>query len=118
MDEFFEFKRWYDFDPTVSLAVELFENAPEKTQIFCADYIIKKANNYGVILNKKRGDFSPLFIISIFPFCAFNNTLFVFFSKYVLLTFLFAYFLCAPLLSAGYIQRSDHSDRFFVNFFG
>ena len=34
----------------------------EKTQIFCADYIIKKANNYGVILNKKRGDFDYIWV--------------------------------------------------------
>ena len=33
-------KRWYDMDPTVSLAVSLLENADSKTQLECANYII------------------------------------------------------------------------------
>ena len=41
-------KRWYDLDPTVSLAVSLIENADEKIQIECANYIIDKAKSYGV----------------------------------------------------------------------
>ena len=36
-------KRWYDMDPSVSLAVSLLENADEKLQLECADYIIEKA---------------------------------------------------------------------------
>ena len=41
-------KRWYDLDPTVSLAVSLMKNADEQTQLHCADYIINKAKNFGM----------------------------------------------------------------------
>jgi len=41
-------KRWYDLDPTVSLAVSLLKNANEQTQLQCADYIITKSKNAGV----------------------------------------------------------------------
>ena len=33
-------KRWYDVDPTVSLAVSLIRNTNDKTQLKCADFII------------------------------------------------------------------------------
>ena len=38
-------KRWYDVDPTVSLAVSLMRNASIITQYDCADLIINKSNN-------------------------------------------------------------------------
>ena len=41
-------KRWYDLDPTVSLAVSLMEKADEKAQLECAYFIIDKAKDYGV----------------------------------------------------------------------
>ncbi len=41
-------KRWYDMDPTVSLAVSLVKNSSEETQLKCAEYIISKAKNFGV----------------------------------------------------------------------
>ena len=41
-------KRWYDLDPTVSLAVSLLKNANEQTQLQCADYIITKSKYAGV----------------------------------------------------------------------
>ncbi len=41
-------KRWYDLDPTVSLAVSLMKNANDQTQLQCADYIISKAKSFGV----------------------------------------------------------------------
>lgn len=41
-------KRWYDLDPTVSLAVSLMKNANEQTQLQCADYIMTKAKSLGV----------------------------------------------------------------------
>lgn len=41
-------KRWYDLDPTVSLAVSLMKNANEQMQLQCADYIITKAKSFGV----------------------------------------------------------------------
>ena len=34
-------KRWYDVDPTVSLAVSLLRNANEQVQLECADFIIE-----------------------------------------------------------------------------
>lgn len=36
-------KRWYDIDPTVSLAVSLMRNANEQTQLKCAEHIIDYA---------------------------------------------------------------------------
>lgn len=43
-------KRWYDIDPTVSLAVSLIRNSNETTQLRCADFIIEFAKNSGVTL--------------------------------------------------------------------
>ena len=42
------YKRWYDIDPTVSLAVSLMRNANIMTQYKCADLIVKKSK-YNVI---------------------------------------------------------------------
>ena len=41
-------KRWYDIDPTVSLAVNLIKNSTEDVQLKCADYIITKSKAFGV----------------------------------------------------------------------
>lgn len=43
-------KRWYDVDPTVSLAVSLMRNANEQAQLRCADYIIDYASQRDVQL--------------------------------------------------------------------
>ncbi|MEI8128625.1 MAG: hypothetical protein WCG95_03305 [bacterium] len=43
-------KRWYDIDPTVSLAVSLMRNANEQTQVKCADYIIDFAKQRNIVL--------------------------------------------------------------------
>jgi len=43
-------KRWYDVDPTVSLAVSLMRNSSEQIQIKCADSIIEYATQRGVTL--------------------------------------------------------------------
>ncbi len=45
-------KRWYDLDPTVSLAVSLMEQADEKDCLECANYIIDKAKSYGVRISE------------------------------------------------------------------
>ena len=37
------YKRWYDVDPTVSLAVSLMRNANIMTQYKCADLIVQKS---------------------------------------------------------------------------
>ena len=43
-------KRWYDIDPTVSLAVSLMRNANIMTQYKCADIIVKKSKDNGIDL--------------------------------------------------------------------
>lgn len=43
-------KRWYDIDPTVSLAVSLMRNSNEQTQLRCAEYIIDCAKQRNVAL--------------------------------------------------------------------
>ncbi|MDD3593462.1 MAG: hypothetical protein PHX18_02425 [Candidatus Gastranaerophilales bacterium] len=45
-------KRWYDIDPTVSLAVSLIKNSDESKQKECAAFIIKKLKK----LNIKKTD--------------------------------------------------------------
>ena len=44
------YKRWYDVDPTVSLAVSLMRNANVMTQYKCADIIVKKSKDNGMDL--------------------------------------------------------------------
>ena len=44
------YKRWYDVDPTVSLAVSLMRNANIMTQYKCADLIVNKSKDNGVNL--------------------------------------------------------------------
>ena len=44
-------KRWYDIDPTVSLAVSLMRNANIMTQYKCAEYIVSKSKENGVDLS-------------------------------------------------------------------
>ena len=45
-------KRWYDVDPTVSLAVSLMRNANIMTQYKCADYIVNKSKENGIDLSE------------------------------------------------------------------
>ena len=45
-------KRWYDIDPTVSLAVSLMRNANIMTQYKCADLIIKSSKDNGIDLSE------------------------------------------------------------------
>ncbi len=45
-------KRWYDVDPTVSLAVSLMRNANIMTQYKCADYIVSKSKEHGIDLSE------------------------------------------------------------------
>ena len=46
-----ENKRWYDKEPTLSLAVSLIKNSSEDVQIKCAEFIKNKAQDFGVVLN-------------------------------------------------------------------
>lgn len=45
------YKRWYDIDPAVSLAVSLMRNANIMTQYKCADLIVKKSKDNGIDLS-------------------------------------------------------------------
>ena len=45
-------KRWYDIDPTVSLAVSLMRNANVLAQYKCADLIISKSKENGIDLSE------------------------------------------------------------------
>ena len=45
-------KRWYDIDPTVSLAVSLMRNANIMTQYKCAEYIVNKSKEICVDLSE------------------------------------------------------------------
>ena len=46
------YKRWYDVDPTISLAVSLMRNANIITQYKCADLIVKTAQENGFNLSE------------------------------------------------------------------
>ncbi len=46
------YKRWYDVDPTVSLAVSLMRNSNIITQYKCADLIVAKSKENGVDLSE------------------------------------------------------------------
>lgn len=43
-------KRWYDIDPAISLSVSLIQNANEKSQIKCAEFIIDYAKQRNITL--------------------------------------------------------------------
>lgn len=45
-------KRWYDIDPTVSLAVSLMRNANLITQYKCADLIVQRSKENGIDLSE------------------------------------------------------------------
>ena len=44
-------QRWYDKEPTLSLAVSLIQNSSVGLQVQCAEFITQKAQDYGVVLN-------------------------------------------------------------------
>ena len=46
------YKRWYDVDPTVSLAVSLMRNANVVTQYKCADLIIQTSKENGLDMSE------------------------------------------------------------------
>ncbi len=49
-------KRWYDLDPTISLAINLFEHSDENVKIHIADYIIEESENSGLKLDFNNKD--------------------------------------------------------------
>ena len=46
------YKRWYDVDPTISLAVSLMRNANLISQYKCADLIVSKSKENGIDLSE------------------------------------------------------------------
>lgn len=48
--------RWYDKDPTVSLAISLIKNANESVQADCADFLISSASERGVTINNSLAE--------------------------------------------------------------
>ena len=44
-------KRWYDKEPTLSLAVSLMKNSSVEVQLSCAELIVRMAQDFGVVLN-------------------------------------------------------------------
>lgn len=44
-------KRWYDTEPTLSLAVSLIKNSKTELQLECAELIVRLAQDFGVVLN-------------------------------------------------------------------
>ena len=45
-------KRWYDIDPTISLAISLMRNSNIITQYKCADLIVKRSKEEGIDLSE------------------------------------------------------------------
>ena len=45
-----EHKRWYDLEPTVSLAISLLRNANNQLRLECAEFIISYAKDFGITL--------------------------------------------------------------------
>ena len=47
-------QRWYDLDPTMSLAVNLMREAEPDNQTACAKLIIKKARDFNISIPKNK----------------------------------------------------------------
>ena len=50
-------RRWYDLDPTLSLAVSLMANSDEKTRSYCAGLIMEFLNNNNIKPNNNLTSF-------------------------------------------------------------
>ncbi len=59
-------KRWYDSDPTISMAVSLLHNAAQTDQIKTTDYIFKLLEEQGAVEAYNLA--KPLTVTYIFPF--------------------------------------------------
>ena len=78
-------KRWYDVDPTVSLAISLIRNSDDAVQLKCAEFIIGFAKDRGIKL--KGNSLND----------AFNYILRRWYDKNMLIAKAFDYFETAPL---------------------
>lgn len=53
MEEFIK-RRWYDEDPTVSMAVNLIENSEKAKQLECAEYIKEKSHSFNIYIEANK----------------------------------------------------------------
>lgn len=54
MSKMANFKRWYDKDATVSLAVSILRNTTHTNQALTADFIIKQAKDQNISVKKEH----------------------------------------------------------------
>ena len=47
-------QRWYDLDPTMSLAVSLMQDAESEKQTECAKHIIQKARDFNISIPQNK----------------------------------------------------------------
>ncbi len=47
-------RRWYDEDPTISLAVSLLENSGKSDQIKCAEFIKDKSHSFNIYIPENK----------------------------------------------------------------
>ncbi len=47
-------RRWYDEDPTISLAVSLLENTDKKKQLECAGFIKEKSHSFNIYIPENK----------------------------------------------------------------
>lgn len=47
-------RRWYDEDPTVSLAVSLLEKAEKSKQLECAEFIKQKSHGFNIYIEANK----------------------------------------------------------------
>ncbi len=47
-------RRWYDEDPTISLAVSMLEKADKSIQILCAKFIKDKSHSFNIYIEENK----------------------------------------------------------------
>jgi len=52
--ENFAKQRWYDIEPTMSLAINMMQNAPKDIQIECAKLITQKAKDFKISISENK----------------------------------------------------------------
>lgn len=54
-------KRWYDYDPTVSLAISILRNSAKKNQALVAEFLIEKSKEQGISVEKIKSEKTNMF---------------------------------------------------------
>ncbi len=47
-------RRWYDEDPTISLAVSMLEKADKSIQLICAEFIKDKSHSFNIYIEENK----------------------------------------------------------------